>query len=94
MLENLPRVLPEHLHACICTNNWPTPPVFQWLQEQGNIAEQEMYRTFNCGIGMVVCVASENITETLNCLKESGENAWCIGMIDNKEKDAQSMLVV
>ncbi|MDM8567022.1 phosphoribosylformylglycinamidine cyclo-ligase [Candidatus Halobeggiatoa sp. HSG11] len=94
LLDNLPRVLPDDLHACICTNNWPTPPVFQWLQKQGNIAEKEMYRTFNCGIGMVVCVASENKTEALNCLKEAGETAWCIGMIDSKLKDAQSMLVI
>ncbi|MDM8568444.1 phosphoribosylformylglycinamidine cyclo-ligase, partial [Thiotrichales bacterium HSG1] len=80
--ENLPRVLPDDLLADIDTNSWQIPPIFKWLQEQGGITDEEMYRTFNCGVGMVVCVANENLTKTLNCLQENGETAWCIGVVN------------
>src|SRR5690606_5058801 len=56
ILENLPRVLPEGSAAHIDTNSWEQPAIFKWLQEKGNIGTREMYRTFNCGIGMIVCV--------------------------------------
>jgi len=57
--ENIPRVLPENMCAVINKNSWEIPAVFQWLKEQGNIAEDEMHRTFNCGIGMVLCVSKK-----------------------------------
>ncbi len=82
LLENVPRVLPAGLCASININSWLRPPIFDWLQEQGNIADQEMYRTFNCGIGMLVCVASENMDETVNLLNDMGESAWVIGHIE------------
>jgi phosphoribosylformylglycinamidine cyclo-ligase len=82
LLENVPRVLPAGLRANININSWLRPPIFDWLQEQGNIADREMYRTFNCGIGMLVCVASDNMDETVNLLNEMGETAWVIGQID------------
>jgi phosphoribosylformylglycinamidine cyclo-ligase len=82
LLENVPRVLPSGLCANINTRNWQRPPIFDWLQQQGNITDKEMYRTFNCGIGMVVCVAPENLDKALNYLKEIRETAWAIGDIE------------
>jgi phosphoribosylformylglycinamidine cyclo-ligase len=81
LLENVPRILPKGLCANIEPNSWTHPPIFDWLQKQGHIADREMYRTFNCGIGMVICVASENEQKALNYLTEIGETAWVIGDI-------------
>ncbi len=82
LLENVPRVLPSGLCANINVRSWQRPPIFDWLQQQGNITDKEMYRTFNCGIGMVICVAPENRDKALNYLKEMGETAWTIGEIE------------
>ncbi|RKZ79956.1 MAG: phosphoribosylformylglycinamidine cyclo-ligase [Candidatus Parabeggiatoa sp. nov. 1] len=82
LLENVPRVLPSGLCANINTRSWQRSPIFDWLQQQGNITDKEMYRTFNCGIGMVICVAPENRDKALNYLKEMGETAWTIGEIE------------
>ncbi len=82
LLENVPRVLPSGVCANINTRHWTRPPIFDWLQEQGNISDREMYRTFNCGIGMVVCVAQADLDKSLNYLKEMGETAWAIGNIE------------
>lgn len=81
LLENIPRVLPTGLCAVIHTNTWTRPTIFNWLQQQGNIVESEMYRTFNCGVGMVVCVAQEQLDSALKTLQNSGEVAWHIGEI-------------
>lgn len=81
LLENLPRVLPRDTVAIIDTGAWPRPAIFDWLKAQGSIEDQEMYRTFNCGIGMIVCVAPEDAQTALDCLKEQGETAWTIGRI-------------
>jgi|TARA_R110002096_G_scaffold379_4_gene2299 phosphoribosylformylglycinamidine cyclo-ligase len=79
--ENLPRVLPDNTVANIKLGSWPTPALFDWLQEEGNIADDEMLKTFNCGIGMVVCVAPQNVDAALEQLKNSGESAFVIGDI-------------
>ncbi len=95
--ENLPRVLPDNLNASIDINSWSQPAIFKWLQQQGNISNPEMYRTFNCGIGMVVCVAQENLTEALQCLQITGETAWHIGEVNtlqNINRDSQNILVI
>ncbi|MFK5971291.1 MAG: phosphoribosylformylglycinamidine cyclo-ligase [Candidatus Marithrix sp.] len=95
--ENLPRVLPDNLNASIDINSWSQPAIFKWLQQQGNISDTEMYRTFNCGIGMVVCVAQENLAETLQCLQITGETAWHIGEVNtlqNINRDSQDILVI
>jgi len=87
LLDNVPRVLPQGLCAEINTQSWQYPPIFKWLQENGNVEESEMYRTFNCGVGMVVCVPQNHLNSALKCLGDSGENAWLIGRITtNKEK--------
>ena len=79
--ENLPRVLPENTCANIMLGSWPTPPLFDWLQEEGNISDEEMLKTFNCGIGMVVCVKQEDAPAVLAQLKLTGEDAFIIGDI-------------
>ncbi len=81
LLENIPRVLPENTKALIDSNTWTLPPVFQWLQEKGNISTTEMYRTFNCGIGMVVCVPESETDTALGLLAAAGEKAIVIGSI-------------
>jgi len=81
LLENLPRVLPEGCHANIDVSSWQMPEVFNWLQSAGGIAFEEMHRTFNCGIGMVVCVAAEEADAVAAKLNELGETAIVIGEI-------------
>lgn len=79
--ENLPRVLPEGLSANIHLNAWEIPAIFQWLQKQGNVTLENMLTTFNCGVGMMVCVAPENEAAAINLLNELGEHAFSIGEI-------------
>jgi phosphoribosylformylglycinamidine cyclo-ligase len=79
--ENVPRVLPQNVVAAIDAKSWQMPKLFHWLQEQGNVAEQEMYRTFNCGIGMVVIVAQADADAAIAQLNAAGENAKVIGVI-------------
>lgn len=81
ILENIPRVVPEGLEVVINRKSWTLPPVFQWLQKQGNINEHEMLRTFNCGVGMTICVAAENVDKALATLKSLNEPAFIIGKV-------------
>ena len=79
--ENVPRVLPKGLTAEVRQGSWAIPPLFSWLQEQGNVTDQEMYRTFNCGIGMVVIVAAQDAAAAQALLSAEGEQVWEIGRI-------------
>jgi phosphoribosylformylglycinamidine cyclo-ligase len=81
LLENIPRVLPEHLAAKLDANSWHMPKIFQWLQDQGNIESSEMHRVLNCGVGMVVVVPKEGSEAAINKLNELGEVAWLIGEV-------------
>ena len=81
LLENIPRVLPEHLAAKLDPASWAQPKIFQWLQDQGNIATSEMYRVLNCGVGMIVVISKESSNEAINHLNSCGENAWLIGEV-------------
>ncbi|WP_211825780.1 phosphoribosylformylglycinamidine cyclo-ligase [Kistimonas asteriae] len=85
LLENIPRVLPEGTKAVINTQSWQRPAVFEWLREQGNVDEREMYRTFNCGAGMIIAVPEEAKQDVITFLWEQGETAWEIGTIANCE---------
>lgn len=80
--ENLPRVLPANSKAVIDTRSWNMPSVFSWLQQQGQVDTFEMFRTFNCGVGMVVAVPAAQRDQALDCLKALGETAWQIGHIE------------
>ena len=79
--ENIPRILPENVDAEIDTSSWQQGPVFDFLQEHGNIETAEMRRTFNCGVGMVVVVNGEDAARAIDLLAENGEAAWQIGRI-------------
>jgi phosphoribosylformylglycinamidine cyclo-ligase len=81
LTENLPRVLPPGTEAVIRANAWQRPAVFDWLQQQGNVAEAEMLRTFNCGIGMVVCVSAADAGRAATLLRAAGETVYDIGEI-------------
>jgi len=81
LTENLPRVMPAGTQALIDTGSWERPAIFEWLQDKGNVTTKEMYRTYNCGIGMVVCVDKADAQQTLEHLQSQGEQAWVIGHI-------------
>ncbi|UCH38930.1 MAG: phosphoribosylformylglycinamidine cyclo-ligase [Gammaproteobacteria bacterium] len=87
LIDNIPRVLPDGLAARIERASWQLPPVFQWLQQAGNIDDLEMMRTFNCGVGMVLAIDAQHERECLQLLAELGEDAWVIGEITERERD-------
>lgn len=88
--ENIPRVLPASAQAVVNESSWEWPVIFNWLQDKGNITTHEMYRTFNCGVGMIIVVPADKVTQSLDILSANGENAWHIGEIkplaDNQEQ--------
>jgi phosphoribosylformylglycinamidine cyclo-ligase len=81
LIENVPRVLPRNAAAQFDTGSWQWPAVFRWLQEAGNVTAREMYRTFNCGIGLVVIVDAADADAALALLREHGEHAWRAGTV-------------
>ena len=83
LLENLPRVLPENTCGVIDTSSWSMPAVFKWLQQNGNVEQMEMYRTFNCGIGMVVVAPENHADSILQILEDNGSLAWRLGHIES-----------
>ena len=89
LLENIPRVLPRNTRAVIDTNSWEQPAIFDWLQQQGNVESREMYRTFNCGIGMVMAVSADEADSILDMLRQHGENATVIGSIEAADDDQE-----
>ncbi|MDZ7735381.1 MAG: phosphoribosylformylglycinamidine cyclo-ligase [Gammaproteobacteria bacterium] len=93
LLENLPRVLPDSFSAEIDTGSWSWPPVFEWLQQRGDITNQEMYRTFNCGIGMVVCIGNAHSAAAIRQLKQAGEKPFVIGRIVQRGEDGGVILL-
>ncbi len=80
--ENLPRMLPAGMTARVDTASWRPPPIFDWLQQTGNVARREMFRTFNCGVGMVACVAAADEAKALAVLRGAGEDAFPIGVVE------------
>jgi phosphoribosylformylglycinamidine cyclo-ligase len=93
IVDNVPRILPEHLAARLARASWPLPPLFAWLQREGNVAEDEMLRVFNCGIGMVVVVAAQHANEACEILRAAGETVWRIGSIDTRAKNEAQTIV-
>jgi len=85
--ENTPRVLPDNVVAEISAAAWELPKLFQWLQAEGKVDAQEMYRTFNCGIGMVVIVAAEHAAEASKLLTDAGETVYRIGAVRPRNGD-------
>ncbi|HEY7985872.1 MAG TPA: phosphoribosylformylglycinamidine cyclo-ligase [Methylophilaceae bacterium] len=94
LTENIPRVLPEGLTAELKKGSWDIQPLFQWMQAQGNMVDAEMFRTFNCGIGMAVIVAAADEARAMELLTAEGEQVWRIGSIRQRaENEAQTVIV-
>jgi phosphoribosylformylglycinamidine cyclo-ligase len=93
LLENIPRVLQPHLTAVLESSAWELPPLFQWLQQHGGVADDEMHRVFNCGIGMTVIVAKENAEAAMAQLQAAGETVMRIGEIRARQ-DGQAQTIV
>ena len=94
LLDNVPRVLGSKLTAEISRNAWPLPPLFRWLQQQGNVADDEMHRVFNCGIGMVVVVAEKDAARAQALLTRAGERVWRIGSVRRRRgNEAQTVVI-
>lgn len=91
LLENLPRVLPDNATAHIDVARWQRPAVFDWLQQQGNIEPHEMYRTLNCGIGMVVVVPAADADRAIEHLKAQGETVYRIGEVRARQGDEEQV---
>ena len=83
---NIPRVLPAGLEAVLDERSWPRPPVFDWLQRTGNIEREEMHRTFNCGLGMTLCVPAAEADRAIAVLRRSGEQAIRVGEVQKGDR--------
>ena len=87
IVENLPRVLPDFTQAILDTQSWQIPEIFNWLQAKGNIDSSEMWKTFNCGVGMIICINKQDYANTMKILEKQGEKPWMIGEImENSEQ--------
>ena len=93
VVGNVPRVFPPGTRAMIQKNAWPRPEVFKWLQQTGNIAEDEMWRTFNCGIGMVLVVARDAAAPAKALLEREGERVFEIGAVEKSSGEAGAVIV-
>src|ERR1700694_178649 len=93
LIENVPRILPENAKAVIKKASWPRPKVFEWLQREGRIADDEMHRVFNCGIGMVAIVAAADAGRAAEPLRAAGETVYEIGRIEKSSGAPQAILV-
>ncbi|HUF79921.1 MAG TPA: phosphoribosylformylglycinamidine cyclo-ligase [Burkholderiales bacterium] len=94
LLDNVPRVLPARLAARIERSAWRLPPLFHWLQERGSVADEELFRVFNCGIGMVAVVRDADASRSLKILRAAGETAWRIGRIVRRARSGPQVAIV
>jgi phosphoribosylformylglycinamidine cyclo-ligase len=94
LVENIPRALPEGVTAVLRQSAWPMPPLFKWLQQHGGVAEAEMHRVFNCGIGMTLIVAEKDAATALRMLAEAGESVYRIGRIETRAPGQARTIVV
>ncbi|KFZ30050.1 phosphoribosylaminoimidazole synthetase [Pseudidiomarina salinarum] len=85
--ENIPRVLPDNAKAVIDDSSWEWPVIFNWLQQQGNVTTKEMYRTFNCGVGLIIAVSGAQAEKAVELLRDQGEDAWVIGEVAERNGD-------
>lgn len=94
LVENIPRILPKQTRAVLDSKAWPFPPIFKFLQEKGGVEAQEMYRVFNCGIGMVLVVAAEKAQEIADRFRGSGFPAFLIGDIIHRPDPDQPQVII
>jgi phosphoribosylformylglycinamidine cyclo-ligase len=92
LIENIPRVLPADYAAFLDESSWNLPPIFEWLQSTGNLSSVELRRTFNCGIGMIVCVAPEHAEKALSLLHDHQETPWIVGKIIPKQNPERGVV--
>lgn len=90
--ENTPRIIPENCQAVIDRSSWEIPELFIWLQNQSQIDDQELFRTFNCGVGMIICVPEEEAEAALVQLHASGETAWRMGKIKSRTANEPAVI--
>ena len=93
LLENIPRVLPDSVMAHIDSSTWVRPPLFDWLQQHGNVDREEMLRVFNCGIGMIVVIAPEHVQAAIEILHNAGETVWQIGEIRSRQSGTSPIVI-
>ncbi|MCL1886488.1 MAG: phosphoribosylformylglycinamidine cyclo-ligase [Betaproteobacteria bacterium] len=94
LLDNVPRILSKNLTAALQKDAWVMPPLFTWLRQHGRVDDSEMYRVFNCGIGMVVIVSKENAHAAKAQLQATGETVYCLGEIRERRGDEAQTLVL
>jgi phosphoribosylformylglycinamidine cyclo-ligase len=94
LVDNVPRILQPGLTAVLERKHWPLPPLFQWLQREGNVADAEMHRVFNCGLGMVVVVAAEHAAQASALLAEAGEQVYTVGRIEASQAGQAQTVVL
>ena len=93
--ENIPRILPAGVRVVLYKKSWPRPPLFNLLQDLGQIAEEEMLRTFNCGLGMLAIVSADKVESTLTQLHQAGEKAWQVGeVLARQAKDGERVTIL
>jgi phosphoribosylformylglycinamidine cyclo-ligase len=93
LIENIPRVLPAGLAVQIERGSWPMSPLFAWLKQQGNVSDREMFRVFNCGIGMAIIVSAAEAAKAQSLLEESGETVWRIGRVRRRRGNGPQTLI-
>ncbi len=91
--ENIPRVLPDNMQAVVDGSSWQWPAIFELLQEKGNVTTHEMYRTFNCGVGLILAVEEEDAQAISDAFNDLGENAWIIGDIKQRQDDQEQVVI-
>lgn len=91
--ENIPRVLPENSQAQIDEKSWQWPAIFDWLQQAGSVTSHEMYRTFNCGVGILIALPQSEVEPALALLNSLGETAWQIGSIAEQPAGEEQVVI-
>lgn len=94
LVDNVPRVLPENIQAVLHRDSWQMPELFRWLQMKGGVADAEMVRVFNCGIGMVVIVSADQADTAIQSLKAEGLHAWTVGDVVERPVGAPQTIVI
>jgi len=94
LVDNVPRVLPQNVQAVLHRDSWQMPELFRWLQMKGGVADAEMVRVFNCGIGMVVIVSPEQAEQAIASLNAQGLKAWTVGDVVERPQDAPQTIVI
>ncbi|MBY6064808.1 phosphoribosylformylglycinamidine cyclo-ligase [Pseudidiomarina sediminum] len=92
--ENIPRVLPNDAKAVINDSSWEWPAIFNWLQHNGNVTTKEMFRTFNCGVGLIMAVRLSEAEAIVELLREEGEDAWVIGSVAARQDDEAQVEII